>query len=333
MEVVMAYQSLNSNSSTEHDLGASTRQAFQRAAQHTLAPMYPKGTGVLRYPFNPELDPAIILQGPAELVPVGDKNYLDDKKPSKKRKRDEADTGDDLKFAAAKSEMLSMVEGKARQLYQFAYREVGASIDVMVFGELDSTHADWQSINTQAGKKIHVSVRPKACNCFSIHGPSGITQSVAEGEGWCAVRCKGVLAVFVHVPNSLAANKDAATTFYKTIKNTLLNTANGGVVDVVVGDTNQPRETFSPEVISSGMDQSFVDAHSGSITLNDTWAENPVVHKGTNSANSKKFDVAVYNTSTVKKIEVKYISQFSFAAKSAVAYTDHMGVLVKVDKK
>lgn len=333
MEVVMAYQSLNSNSSTEHDLAASTRQAFQKAAQHTLAPMYPRGTGVLRYPFNPQLDPAIILEGPAELVPVGDKNYLDDKKPNKKRKRGEAETTENKEFNAAKSEMLSMVEGKARQLYQFAYREVGATIDVMVFGEMDSTHADWKSITSEAGKKVHVSVRPKACNCFSIHGPSGTTQSIAEGEGWCAVRCKGVLAVFVHVPNSLAANIDAATTFYKNIKNTLLNTANGGVVDVVIGDTNQPRATFSPEVITSGMDQTFVDAHSGAISLSDTWAEKPVVHKGTNSANSKKFDVAVYNTGTVKKIEVKYISQFAFAAKSAVAYTDHMGVLVKVDKK
>ena len=333
MEVVMAYQSLNSNSSTEHDLAASTRQAFARAAQHTLAPMYPKGTGVLRYPFNPQLEPSVILQGPAELVPVGDKQYLDDKKPTKKRKRDASDTLEDVHFAAAKAEMLSMVEGKARQLYQFAYREVGATIDVMVFGELDSTHADWKTVAAEAGKKIHVSVRPKACNCFSIHGPSGTTQSVAEGEGWCAVRCKGVLAVFVHVPNSLAANKDAATTFYKNIKNTLLNIPSGGVVDVVIGDTNQPRETFSPEVISSGMDQTFVDAHSGGIALSDTWAEKPVIHKGTNSANSKKFDVAVYNTSTVKKIAVKYISQFSFAAKSAVAYTDHMGVLVKVEKK
>jgi hypothetical protein len=333
MEVVMAYQSLNSNSSTEHDVAASTRQAFQRAAQHTLAPMYPKGTGVLRYPFNPDLDPSIILEGPAELVPVGEKNYLDDKKPGKKRKRDDADNGDDIRFAAAKSEMRSMVEGKARQLYQFAPREIGATLDLIVFGEMDSTHSDWKSIPTEAGKKIHVSVRPKACNCFSIHGPTGTTQPIAEGEGWCAVRCRGVLAVFVHVPNSLAANKDEATTFYKNIKNTLLNTANGGVVDVVIGDTNQPRATFSPEVISSGMDQTFVDAHSGAISPADTWAEKPVVHKGTNSANSKKFDVAVYNTSTVKKIEVKYISQFSFTAKTAVAYTDHMGVLVKVDKK
>ena len=71
-------------------------------------------------------------------------------KTQQKRKRDEADTGDDLKFAAAKSEMLSMVEGKARQLYQFAYREVGATIDAIVFGEPDSTHAQWQSISKRS---------------------------------------------------------------------------------------------------------------------------------------------------------------------------------------
>ena len=54
-----------------------------------------------------------------------------------------------------------MVEGKARQLYQFAYREVGATIDAIVFGELDSTHAQWQSISKEAGKKYMYRCGPR----------------------------------------------------------------------------------------------------------------------------------------------------------------------------
>ncbi|RDH80692.1 MAG: hypothetical protein DIZ80_16835 [endosymbiont of Galathealinum brachiosum] len=334
MQVVIAYQSLNSNTSSEHNLAASTAQKFQRAAHKTLAGLYPAGSGALKYPTDPRVKSNLALQGPAQLIPAADKSYLDGKNETKK-KRSDSDDSEKLKLQAAQTEMLSMVEGKARQIHQIAYRAMAKQCDLIVFGEMDSSHADWATVAGAAGDSIHVSKHQKACHCFSVHGPTNTTIPISEGDGWCAARCSGVLAVFVHVPNNVAGKKSAASRFYKDIKNTLLNTSGGGVVDVFIGDTNQPRDTFSPEVITSGMDQTYRDAHSASSTINpaDTWARDGVNHKGTNSANSKKFDVAVYNISTIRKIEVKYFSQFSFTTDQAAAYTDHMGVMVKLEKK
>jgi hypothetical protein len=61
-----------------------------------------------------------------------------------------------------------------------------------------------------------------------------------EGDGWVAANCNGVRVVFVHVPNSLAADKSKAVAFYKSIKNKVLNNiaGGGGVIDLTMGDTN-----------------------------------------------------------------------------------------------
>lgn len=335
MVAVIAYQSLNSNASTTHDLAASTSQYFTRKAQRTLAPMYTGHSGALKYPTSPKNEPHEAIQGPPDLVPVADESAMD---LSRKRKRSARDDGEDPGFVEAKSRTLSMVEGKARQIYQQAYREMSVQCDLIAFGELDSTHAEWGSMTSEAGGRVHTSEQPKACNCFSLHSSGSAAETavfVDEGEGWCAARCKGVLVVFVHVPNSIARSKTDATRFYNTIKTRLLTATGGGVVDVVMGDTNQASEHFSPEVISRGMDLTFADAdtkraHTAPV---DTWShKGDVGHRGTNSVNNKKFDVVVYNTGTVKHIDINYFTQLSFTSNQAAAYTDHMGVMIKVSK-
>jgi hypothetical protein len=336
MVAVIAYQSLNSNASTEHNLDATTSQHFLRQAQRTLSSLYPEGSGALKYPTNPDIDPHEAIQGPAQLLPVAGSSFMDVEEPNKKRKRAQTDDETDAAYNEARLRTLGMVEGKSRQIYQQTYREFGEQCDLVVFGELDSDHPDWRSLTASSGKRVHVSSFPKACNCFSLHssGASLKVQPLADGEGWCAARCNGVLAVFVHVPNSLATKKDEAVKFYNTIRSKLLVTDGGGVIDVVMGDTNQPSEMFSPGVISKGLAGDFKDGHgSGTITASDTWSQGGVTHKGTNSVDNKKFDVAVYNTATVAKISVRYITQLSFSGGKAAAYTDHMGILVKVEKK
>jgi len=132
----------------------------------------------------------------------------------------------------------------------------------------------------------------------------------------------------------LNPEREAAIKFYNNIGTQLLTAAGGGVIDVVMGDTNQPSEIFSPSVISKGLAGDFRDGHaSGAITATDTWSPGGVVHHGTNSVNNQKFDVAVYNKSTVAKLSVRYITQLSVISHKAAAYTDHMGLLVKVEKK
>lgn len=338
MVAVIAYQSLNSNSCLEHGLAASTSQTHLRHAQETLAPLYTGHSGALKYPTTPKVEPHEAIQGPAELVSVADADAMNVKKPTQSLKRKRSDA--EPEYAEALDRTLEMVKSKSLQIYQQAHRELSLSCDLIVFGELDSAHPEWNSLPDSAGKRLRAigGMKTRACNCFSLHSSrqQNAPTVLAQGEGWCAARCNGVLTVFVHVPNRIAKQTANMEQFYQKIQTTLLTTQGGGVIDLVMGDTNQSRAEFSPEVISKGLGQAFRDADSDKAYTNpaDSWVgSGAVIHKGTNSANNKKFDVAVYNTSTVKSIEVKYFTQFSFTANRAAAYTDHMGILVKVEKK
>jgi hypothetical protein len=328
MSVVIAYQSLNSNVSHEHDIEASTSQAHTRKAQKTLATKTTESYS-LRFPvINDGKTPDVAVHGPAELLPTAPANFMDvEGSRGRKRKRDEMEAED------AASRMLGMFHGKALQIYQLAQREFGQACNLLAFGELDAKHKSWVDAEKVAGKLVHVSVFPKACNCFSLHSANSAntTKFIAEGDGWVAALCNGVRVVFVHVPNSLATDSTKAQTFYQEIKNTVLTSTGGGIIDVVMGDTNQPNALFSPTNISAGLDGKFSDGHSSKNNISPVDTHD-VKFKGTNSVDTKKFDVAIYNTATVEKPDVRYFSQLSHVAKSAAAYTDHMGVLVRVKK-
>lgn len=316
MSVVIAYQSLNSNVSHEHNVEASTSQAHTRKAQKTLAAKTPERYS-LRFPVNSNVSPEIAIQGPAELLPIAADDLMD--------------TGEN----SSSKTMLGMFHGKALQIYQLAHREFGQPCNLLTFGELDANHKSWVNAEKVAGKIVHVSTLPKACNCFSLHSANSAhtTKFIAEGNGWVAALCNGVRVVFVHVPNSLATDPTKAKAFYREIKNTVLSSiaSGGGVIDLVMGDTNQPHALFSPTNISAGLDGKFSDGHSSNAKISPVDTHD-VKFKGTNSVDTKKFDVAIYNTATVEKIDVRYFSQLSHIAKSAAAYTDHMGILVNVKK-
>ncbi len=335
MSVVIAYQSLNSNVQHEHNVAASTSQQHTRKAQRTLAGKQ-QDPYSLSYPTIEDPTPDIAVSGPPQLLRTAGPEAIDLKRDkTKKRKRDVVDA-EDKELEKAAERMRGMFEGKARQIYQTSHREFGLPCNLLVFGELNSKNPSWANTSGATGALVHASIFPKACNCFSLHSANSTktTKFIDEGDGWVAANCNGVRVVFVHVPNSLAADKSKAITFYQTIKNKVLNnvTGGGGVIDLIMGDTNQPHALFSPENISSGMDGQFRDAHSANAPIipADTYA---VSFKGTNSVDNKKFDVAIYNTATVKKVDVRYISQLSSMGGLAAAYTDHMGVMVKVDKK
>lgn len=336
MSVVIAYQSLNSNVQHEHDVSASTSQQHTRKAQRTLAGKQ-QDPYSLNYPTVDDPRPDLAVYGPPELLGTAASDAIDIKRDKSKKKRtaDEV-AAEDKELEKAVDRMLGMFEGKARQIYQNSHREFGLPCNLLVFGELNSANKAWARTAAATGELVHASIFPKACNCFSLHSANSAstTQVIDEGDGWVATNCNGVRVVFVHVPNSLAADKAKAVAFYKEIKNKVLNNLakGGGVIDLVMGDTNQPHALFSPENISSGMDGQFRDAHSANsaIAPADTHA---VTFKGTNSVDTKKFDVAIYNTATVKKIDVRYISQLSVMGGLAAALTDHMGILVKIDKK
>ncbi len=137
-----------------------------------------------------------------------------------------------------------------------------------------------------------------------------------------------MVAVFVHVPNSIATNESAAISFYKNISNEVLATGKGAI-DIVMGDTNQPNSAFTPRVVTKALGTTFVDAHpDNQIAPVDAYQK---TFGGTNATASKKYDVAVYRSS-LKKVQTIYLSQFTSVGSGAAAVTDHMGIGVYVEK-
>lgn len=310
MAVVIAYQSLNSNVSTTHNIQASKSQQFTiKTHDHSAQQSEP---WMLQLPTAEGVPPNVPVHGPAQLLATAPEGTMGKGKQT------------DASF-------LSMVEGKALQIHQNSIRSFPRPCDLLVLGELDATHTDWASMKSKAGSLLHASTPSKACNCFSVHstGSTGFNEQIAEGTGWVAVKCGGVMAVFVHVPNAIATDESAAETFYKNINNEVLSKGKGPI-DIIMGDTNQPNDAFTPRVVTSALGNAFSDAHPAkSINPADSYK---VSFSGTNSTATKKYDVAVYNKASIQKIQAIYISQFSSIGSSVAAVTDHMGICVYLEK-
>lgn len=182
-----------------------------------------------------------------------------------------------------------------------------------------------------AGNLLTATSTGKACNSFSVHtNGSGSHRFIQAGMGWIAIESDGIRALFVHVPNSVATKKDLTRKFYSDIHSRVLQSEGGGVIDVIMGDTNQPSVGYTQEVVSGAMGQSFAEFHQGKqIQPEDAYQRS---FGGTNSNASKKYDVAVYNTNTVKIENLVYLSQCVdvAGASGAAAITDHMGIGVKI---
>lgn len=316
---IFAYQSLNSNSSSSHGISASNSQPFTVTTHNRIAA--DSNRWMFSLPTSDGVEPHIPIHGPANLIAAAPEGTID--RVGQKGKK--VPKLDDNRF-------LSMVEGKARQVHQNIFRAFQGSCDVLVFGELDGSHTEWSSMKQNAGNLAVTSAPAKACNCFSIHTPrQQAVTFLSEGEGWIAIKSLGIIAVFVHVPNKYASNERAATDFYRKIKTNLLQLKGGGVIDVIMGDTNQPRSGFTQQVLNAGTGQSFADAYSNSsVTPFDSYNRS---FGGTNSVADKMYDIALYNTATVSLKRTVYLSQCTPWEEQAIAVTDHMGIAVEVTKR
>src|SRR5690606_21935135 len=75
MAVVLAYQSLNSNSSSSHGVKASNSQPFTRMAHnHSAQSAQP---WKLDYPIAESATPNVPIHGPAQLLPTAPMDYMD----------------------------------------------------------------------------------------------------------------------------------------------------------------------------------------------------------------------------------------------------------------
>lgn len=309
MPVVIAYQSLNSNCSSTHGVMASAHQRFTDQTHDHYSSSYTKPSALV-LPTAGGTYNSLPVQGPAQLVPFAPEGTMD------KSNRDG-------------SEFFNMVSGKFAQLHQNMFREFSRSYDLLVVGELDGSHPDWHKLQNSTGSFLHASSPSRTCNCFTVYGSKPINNVVGEGNGWIAVQCSNVVVVFVHVPNSVAKNQTDSRAFYHSIWSQLA--PEGKRIDIIMGDTNQPSDAFTSTVVSKALNTTFADAPvGGSLGVMDFHGIKNI--QGTNSNAKSRYDILVYNTSTIKSVKLKYISQFSPTGGNVSAVTDHMGMAAEVER-
>lgn len=314
---LICYQSLNSNSSKDHGLKATTTQKYTSDTHNNFFNSQTSSL-YLEYPKQEKMsiEPT---EGPANLIGMAPYDSMS-------------------KGSHDGIEMLSLVTGKALQFHEMASRipntfgiANGARPDVMVFGEVDSSHSDWYSLQYYAGKRIDQNrTYDKTCQAFSVHSENTGTKVIGWGIGWIAIEVVNLVAVFVHVPNKIAKDKYLTTEFYKQIFQEIK------YFDVMLGDTNQPStEDYTVDCINNatwGNDYKYISNDKILFTL-DTYKK---PYSGTNSNSKEMYDIAIYNDFTLKNkyIRLEYVSQLTTDTKSgsskAVAMTDHMGMIVYI---
>lgn len=186
-------------------------------------------------------------------------------------------------------------------MQQAQFREFGVNCDLMVIGELDSSNSGWNKLSEHAGTLVGATSSSKTCQCFSVHSNHSGVGIIAQGTSWVAVRCIDVIALFVHVPNDFAGNATKVQEYYHEIQGIVSNAKGGGLIDLLMGDTNQKSAGFTPTALTNAIGIQFTDAYGGKeIQMADSFGR---TSGGTNAKGTAKYDVAVYNTKTVKEVK------------------------------
>jgi len=324
---LIAYQSFNSNSAKEHDLGSIGMQRFTVDTNRHVTSL---GHQALVLPYIPG-NLSVPVEGPAHLKPVETLGPKPEK-TAKKRKRDDA--GDDATDAQpAKATRVgdhtALVLGSQISLaWQNFYREFGEMPAIMVCGELDSSNSDFQGMIDDTQVSQNAISSPKACQSFTAYASNAIAASMlGSGTGYVVFAISNLNIAFVHVPNAICKSVDKVAAFYKSIAQSAL--ATGKVIHLVIGDTNQTGADFTSKALNTAFQTSaYKSALAGTnISKIDNYQ---VTEQGTNSKGSMLYDVAVYRSDIVQITKnVAYISQSS----SATTVTDHCGLGIVIDLK
>lgn len=295
----IAYQSLNANASSTHGLASISNQKFTK---DTNAYVTGQGHQALVLPHD-SMELSTPIEGPAHLRPIE---------------------------VLVSKHTVHAFGAQVSLAFQNFYRAMKDMPDLMVIGELDTSHPDFASM--LGGSKIEVTAHPakKACQSFTAISQTEVASNISfllNGEGFVAYSVGDLVVVFVHVPNRIATSKAETQQFYLNIAHTL--GAKAKYIDLIIGDTNQPSFNFSAEVLNLAFGtDAYKNASSQSgITKSDNWN---VEEKGTNSTGTKMYDVAVYR-SDINELTAGpiYISQSS----GAVTVTDHCGLAVTIKRK
>jgi len=294
---IVAYQSFNANVSTTHDFNS---MKFQRFTKDTNAHMTGQGNDVLEYPTDPSIL-NVPIEGPAY------------KRPISRLESDQHTVG--------------IFGGHICQMWQHFVRQFGGMPDLMVIGEMDSSHQDFKTMVSGVDLRFDAFPNTKACQSFSAicQNPLGrAISAVAAGIGYVVYSVTDLNMVFVHVPNEIATNKPAMQKFYTQIANEL--TRGGKIIHVVLGDTNQQQTNFTADVLNAAFGVTSYQTAAQSASMVDVYLGSA---GGTNSNASKMYDVAVYRSDVLDLKKIAYISQSA----TSVTVTDHAGLGIQVERK
>jgi hypothetical protein len=322
---LIAYQSFNANSASEHDLSSAAMQTFTIDTNKYVTG---QGQQALVLPYIPG-NLTLPVQGPAQLLPI---NPLGPKPEKESRKRKHDDSGDDDTPPAKVTKIgdhSALVLGSQISLaWQNFYREFGEMPAIMVCGELDASHSDFKKLVDDENISTTPIPSKKAAQSFTAYTSNGIAAvKLGAGDGFVAYSIGTLNIVFVHVPNAIAKKEDKTISFYKNIAQSLLT--GGKIIHLVIGDTNQGRADFTADALNSAFQtKAYRSALAGrNIRKIDNYG---VTERGTNSTGTSLYDVAVYRSDIVEiKKDVAYLSQSS----SGTTVTDHCGLGIAIDLK
>lgn len=294
---IIAYQSFNSNSSTSHGLDSLRFQHFTKLTNESVTK---KGQQALVLPSDPN-NLTMAIEGPADLMDI---EPLTDSQP------------------------VTAFGGQISLVGQNLKRALGGMPDILVLGEMDSSHSDFKTISSDKDVKYEHVKTERANQSFTAIIPvqnNMWISRICHDEGYVIYNVFKFGVAFVHVPNNIAKDETKVANFYSNIYNKVVQ--EGGTLDLVIGDTNQTNSDFTVGVLSSlyPKDKYVNAAPSGNIELVDNY-KNSV--SGTNSTGSKMYDVAVYRSARVKLTAgPAYISQSS----GGITVTDHCGIGVNIE--
>jgi len=294
---IIAYQSFNANTSSTHGLNS---LSFQRFTKSTNKVSRKRGNYVLEYPTDP--------------------NHLNEPIEGPANKRRIAEIDEDQHTVGIFGSHIS-------QAWQHFQRQFLGMPDLMVIGEMDSSHEDFKSFVGGSNMTVESFSNKKACQSFSAicqNPQSGQVYKITSGIGYVVYSVYGLNVVFVHVPNEFATKRGQMENFYSKIAQDL--NSGGKVIHVVLGDTNQRQTDFTAAVLDRAFGVTCYETASPKASLVDTW---PPLTVGTNSNGTLMYDVAVYRSDVLDLKHIAYISQ----SPTTITVTDHCGLAIQVEQK
>ncbi|ATB39490.1 hypothetical protein CYFUS_004934 [Cystobacter fuscus] len=358
--MLIVYQSLESTGTKADTAGtALSGNSFKKRTQANAHKMYPMDANrVVTYP-HPVFDRTL----GKELEEDRTITFADDteSKALSNRFKNTQDRKEFLTFLAG------VIDTIKKSTMNRARARAGVGVrppEIIVLGEIHGSDLQGETI---AGYEVIHGVDPTGDarhrftvlkNTYSIidpldikihhHAPSASGTNKDENAVCMMLELMGWLMAFVHTPNSICGDRDAAANY---IKNNILRTTGGSELDLLVGDTNQPSDDFVKSYMKNkfGGQDWTTSIHEGLQEVVGFGGHRTFSLSGTNSGFDTHFDIACtrHTAAVIQKGQVVgcdpddkdwnpvfafhgLTDKFTRLQGKAYAYSDHNGIIIEV---